>query len=229
MLSFEVGAVKPDAAIFEAALTRLGVDAAHAVMVGDSEEADGGARAVGCGFILVDPLPTVRAHRRAAKCASRLRCAGMTGPDRIRTPWWLKHANKVLVVLLRLGVPVSRRESPVVLTVPGRKTGKPRSTPITPMHIDGKRYVVNGYPGADWVDNVRAAERVTVTQGRRTEQVRMVELSPEDARPVLRAFPALVSTGVDIMKRAGVLTTGTADELEGLAGRLPVFRIDPVT
>jgi hypothetical protein len=35
-------------------------------------------------------------------------------------------------------------------------------------------------------------------------------------------------TGVDIMKRAGVLKTGTPDELEGMAGRLPVFRIDPV-
>ena len=58
VLSFEVGAVKPDAAIFETALSRLGVAAEHAVMVGDSEEADGGARAVGCGFILVDPLPT---------------------------------------------------------------------------------------------------------------------------------------------------------------------------
>jgi HAD superfamily hydrolase (TIGR01509 family) len=58
VLSFEVGAVKPDAAIFETALTRLGVDAERAVMVGDSDEADGGARAVGCGFVLVDPLPT---------------------------------------------------------------------------------------------------------------------------------------------------------------------------
>ena len=58
VLSFEVGAIKPDAAIFETALARLGVEAPHAVMVGDSDEADGGARAVGCGFILVDPLPT---------------------------------------------------------------------------------------------------------------------------------------------------------------------------
>ncbi|MDT5208341.1 MAG: hypothetical protein QOF67_756 [Mycobacterium sp.] len=58
VLSFEVGAIKPDAVIFQTALARLGVDAAHAVMVGDSDEADGGARAVGCGFILVDPLPT---------------------------------------------------------------------------------------------------------------------------------------------------------------------------
>jgi HAD superfamily hydrolase (TIGR01509 family) len=60
VLSYEVGAVKPDAAIFETALTRLGVDAARAVMVGDSDEADGGARAIGCGFALVDPLPTTQ-------------------------------------------------------------------------------------------------------------------------------------------------------------------------
>jgi HAD superfamily hydrolase (TIGR01509 family) len=58
VLSFEVGAVKPDPEIFTTAMERLGVAAADTVMVGDSEEADGGARAVGCGFILVDPLPT---------------------------------------------------------------------------------------------------------------------------------------------------------------------------
>ena len=57
----------------------------------------------------------------------------------------------------------------------------------------------------------------------------MVELPPDEARPVLRAFPALVPTGVDLMKRSGVLTDGTPDELEGLAGRLPVFRIDAIT
>jgi len=150
-------------------------------------------------------------------------------PDRVAPPRWLKPMNKLFMVLLRLGVPISRHEAPVVLTVPGRKTGKPRSTPITPMLVDEKRYVVNGYPGADWVGNVRSADQATLTQGRRSEQVRMVELSPDDARPVLRAFPALVPTGADLMKRAGVLTTGTPDELEGLAGRLVVFRIDPVT
>lgn len=59
VLSFEVGATKPDRRIFATALSRLGVSAHDAVMVGDSDEADGGARALGCGFVLVDPLPTV--------------------------------------------------------------------------------------------------------------------------------------------------------------------------
>lgn len=58
VLSFEVGAVKPNSEIFQTALTALGVPAQDALMVGDSEEADGGARALGCRFALVDPLPT---------------------------------------------------------------------------------------------------------------------------------------------------------------------------
>jgi deazaflavin-dependent oxidoreductase (nitroreductase family) len=153
----------------------------------------------------------------------------MPNGERIRPPRWLKPLNKVFMVMLRLGLPISRGESPVVLTVSGRKTGKPRSTPVTPMDVGGKRYVVNGYPGADWVNNVRAAGVVTLTQARRTERFRMVELSLVEARPVLRAFPAAVPTGVELMKRVGLLTEGTPDEAEGLAGRCPVFRIDPIT
>lgn len=58
VLSFEVGATKPDPAIFTAAVERLGVSPQDTLMVGDSEEADGGARAIGCRFALVNPLPT---------------------------------------------------------------------------------------------------------------------------------------------------------------------------
>ena len=57
VLSFEVGAAKPDPRIFTSALDRLGVRAEEALMVGDSEENDGAARELGCSFALVDPLP----------------------------------------------------------------------------------------------------------------------------------------------------------------------------
>ncbi len=57
VLSFEVGHVKPSPKIFQTALSRLGVAASDAVMIGDSDEADGAARDVGCEFVLVDPLP----------------------------------------------------------------------------------------------------------------------------------------------------------------------------
>ena len=92
MLSFEVGAVKPDPAIFETALTRLGVAARQAVMVGDSEEADGGARALGCGFVLVDPLPTRERTDglRSALAGLRRRRSRSGGRPPFVPPWWLK-------------------------------------------------------------------------------------------------------------------------------------------
>jgi deazaflavin-dependent oxidoreductase (nitroreductase family) len=145
----------------------------------------------------------------------------------VRPPWWLKPANKVFIQMSRLGMSFGG-ESPVVLTVPGRKSGTPRSTPVTPMTVDGKRYVVGGFPGADWVRNVRAAGEVTLSRGRRRERVRMVELPAEEAGPLLRVWPTEVPTGVGFMKRSGLIDEGLPEEFEALAGICPVFRFDPV-
>jgi deazaflavin-dependent oxidoreductase (nitroreductase family) len=152
----------------------------------------------------------------------------MADDTRIRPPWWLKPMNKVFMFMLRRGLPISGKEGPVVLTVPGRKSGAPRSTPITPMYVDDKRYVVAGFPGADWVKNARTAATATLTAGKVDETVRMVELGTDEARPLLRQFPTLVPTGVSFMKRSGLVTDGTPDEFEALAGRCAVFRFDPV-
>ena len=74
VLSYEVGAAKPDLRIFEAALTRLGVDASDTLMIGDSEENDGAAREVGCSFVWVDPLPIAL---RPTGLVDALRSAGV--------------------------------------------------------------------------------------------------------------------------------------------------------
>ncbi len=147
--------------------------------------------------------------------------------ERIKPPRWLKPMNKVLMAAARTGLPIFGKERPVVLTVLGRKTGKPRSTPITPMEVDGQRYVVGGFPGADWVRNAQANPEAQLTRGRQTERIRMVELSVEEARPLLRQFPTLVPTGVGFMKGAGLITEGRPEEFEALAGRCSVFRFDP--
>ena len=54
--------------------------------------------------------------------------------------------------------------------------------------------------------NVRAAGKATVARGHSVRHVRMVELSAEDARPLLRVFPEEVPTGVGFMKRAGLVS-----------------------
>lgn len=142
-------------------------------------------------------------------------------------PWWLKYVNKVMIGLQKLGV--GGTNGPVILTVPGRRTGQPRSTPITPMIVDDKRYVVAGLPDSDWAANVRAAGVATLHQGRQAQRVQMVEMSADQARPLLREFPVKVPTGVGFIKNAGLVTGPNPDEFEALAGRCAVFRIDPVT
>ena len=139
-------------------------------------------------------------------------------------PKWLRYFNKVVIGAHKIGLKLPM----VVLTVPGAKSGKPRPTPITPFTLDGHRYAVGGVPGSSWITNARKAKEGTLTQGRRTQRVRIVELSPEDSRPVLRAFPVEVPTGVGFIRNAGLVKEGTPDEFEALAGIAAVFRFDPL-
>lgn len=142
--------------------------------------------------------------------------------DRPKPPSWLKPMNRLVVALGRIGVPAGPSQ---VLTVPGRKTGQPRSTPMTPFEHDGALYTVAGYPGADWAANARAAGTGELRRGRRTRRVRIVELTAAESRPVLRAFARKVPVGVGFAKRSGLVTDGTPDEFERLAGRLAVFEL----
>lgn len=143
----------------------------------------------------------------------------------LRPPRYLKPMNRLMKAVQKLGIPTGPA---MVLTVPGRRSGRPRSTPMTPFGVRGGLYVVAGYPGADWAANARAAGTGTLARGRRRRQVRIVELTAADARPVLREFPAKVPVGVAFAKRSGLVRDGTAEEFEALAGRLAVFRFDPV-
>jgi deazaflavin-dependent oxidoreductase (nitroreductase family) len=142
-----------------------------------------------------------------------------------RPPRWLKPMNKVVIAMQKLGV---RTGPAMVLTVPGRKSGRPRSTPMTPFELHGNLYTVAGFRRAEWALNARAAGAGTLTRGRKSKRVRIVELTAEEARPVLRSFPVEVPVGVGFAKRSGLVDQGTPDEFEALAGRCPVFRFDPI-
>ena len=141
-----------------------------------------------------------------------------------RPPRWLKPMNRLMMTAQKLGL---RTGPAYVLTVPGRKSGKPRSTPMTPFDYRGGLYTVAGYPGSDWASNARAAGFGTLSRGRRSRRVAIVELDADQARPVLRAFPGSVPVGVAFAKRSGLVQQGTPEEFEALAGRLAVFRFDP--
>jgi deazaflavin-dependent oxidoreductase (nitroreductase family) len=94
-------------------------------------------------------------------------------------------ANRLVRLLLALGL----MPGPTyLLTVPGRRTGRPLSTPVTLVEEGGDRWLVAPYGEVAWVRNVRAAGRITLTRGRHAETVPIRELGAADAAPVLQRY-----------------------------------------
>jgi HAD superfamily hydrolase (TIGR01509 family) len=69
VFSFEVGAIKPEPAIFLAACDAVGVTPAEALMVGDHPAADGGAADAGIRTLLLPMSPAGATHGLAAVLA----------------------------------------------------------------------------------------------------------------------------------------------------------------
>jgi len=146
-------------------------------------------------------------------------------PTRLRgLPRWLKPMNKLLVAVFRSGMPI---EGLAILTIPGRKSGRPVTNPVTPMTVDGDTYLV-GFPGTHWVANARASPcAAELLAGRCSRDVALVELPVEERPRVLREFPAQVPVGTKMMIRAGHVRRGTPEEFVQIADRCAVFRVDP--
>jgi deazaflavin-dependent oxidoreductase (nitroreductase family) len=92
--------------------------------------------------------------------------------------WWFR-------ALTKLGLGASYRQ---ILTVPGRKTGRPHSTPVDVIEVGGDRWLVAGYGPANWVLNTRAHGEVTLRRGGHSETYKVEEVGAEDAIPVLRKY-----------------------------------------
>src|SRR5207237_7365901 len=73
-----------------------------------------------------------------------------------------------------------------LITVRGRKTGLPRTTPVALVDLDGRRWVIGTFGETNWVRNLRTAGEATLTVGRKREDVRATELSPEGAAAFFR-------------------------------------------
>ena len=100
-----------------------------------------------------------------------------------RVPAWVPYFNVLARRLLALGVPMG---PDVLITVRGRTSGQPRSTPITLCENDGRRGLISPFGETDWVRNLRAAGSATLTIARRTEEVTAVELGPSEAAAFVR-------------------------------------------
>ena len=93
-----------------------------------------------------------------------------------RAPGFVSLFNPVARRILRLGALLGPN---ALLTVTGRKSGVPRTTPVALVEVDGRRWVIGTFGEVNWVRNFRAANRATLSVGRRRDEVVAEELDHE--------------------------------------------------
>jgi deazaflavin-dependent oxidoreductase (nitroreductase family) len=127
--------------------------------------------------------------------------------------------NALVRPLARVGLTGPRT---FLLIVPGRRTGRLWSTPVSIVKEGEERWLVAPYGDRNWVKNARAASWVELRRGRRRERLAVEELSPEEAVPVLRRYYELGRVTRPFFQ----VTLGSShDEWLAEASRHPVFRL----
>jgi len=158
-------------------------------------------------------------------------------PKPYRVNLFVRFNNAVMRSLIRAGLRIGTF---AVLTVPGRKTGRPVNVPLVVFPHGDNRYLVASYGVVNWVRNLRAADgRANLQIGHATEKISAIELPAEQAGPILRFTlqtgpPGIPRLIVRIFRRFLVLPyldvdmDSSDDDFVRAARNHPVFRLQPV-
>ena len=74
------------------------------------------------------------------------------------------------------------------LTVPGRKSGKPRTIVITPVEVNGFEYLVSPRGQSDWVLNLRAAGSGKLRTKKHVREITVTEVEANERDNVLKYY-----------------------------------------
>ncbi|MEV1128789.1 nitroreductase/quinone reductase family protein [Agromyces sp. NPDC049794] len=127
--------------------------------------------------------------------------------------------------LHRLGVPLGTIH---IITIPGRASGEPRSTPVSPLTVDERRYVIAGLSNSSWAKNARAAGHGQLSKGRAHEDIDLIEVTNATTRKrVMKAFPTEVPHGVQFFIRIGLVKSADPADFAAASDKVAVFEIRP--
>jgi deazaflavin-dependent oxidoreductase (nitroreductase family) len=129
--------------------------------------------------------------------------------------------NGPIKLAVRLGL--SPRGSQM-LTVPGRKTGEPRTVPVNPLELDGATYLVAPRGNTNWSRNLRAAGEGELRVGRRRRRFRFDEIPDSEKLPPLRAY--LERWEPETKSQFELGKDAPDEQLQEIAPLHPVFRLD---
>jgi deazaflavin-dependent oxidoreductase (nitroreductase family) len=145
--------------------------------------------------------------------------------QQLQPPRGISVFNAIARPLLAAGLPMGFNG---LLTVPGRKTGQPRTTPVAIIEVDGRRWIWCPWGERHWVRNLRAAGRATIEVRRQTESVTARELDPAERlvffRDVLRPLARSMRGGMWFIRTFDGVDL---DEPVAAAANRPVFELRP--
>ena len=140
-------------------------------------------------------------------------------------PWWVTIFSPIARSVLATRFPLGFNG---LITVPGRKTGVPRTTPVAIINVSGRRWVWAPWGEVNWVRNLRAAGRATIEVRRQTEPVTARELDPAERLVFFRDVLGPLARSM----RGGMWFIRTFDGVDlddpaAAAANRPVFELRP--
>ena len=130
--------------------------------------------------------------------------------------------NRLLTLASKAGLSMA---GSCTLTVVGRKSGKPRTTPVNPMELGGATYLVAPRGTTEWVRNLRVAGEGELKLGRKTTPFRAEEVSDAEKLPILKAY--LDKWAWEVRSFFELEKDPSDDDIRGVAHLHPVFRVLP--
>src|ERR1700737_827856 len=117
------------------------------------------------------------------------------GNANAHTPGFVRFFGPLATRLLGAGVPMGPN---ALITVRGRKSGLPRTTPVALVESDGRRWIQSPFGDVNWVRNLRESGQATLAVGKHAESVTAAELTEDEAAafyaevltPYFRRVPA---------------------------------------
>jgi len=128
--------------------------------------------------------------------------------------------NRLLNGLSRLGLSFAGSRS---LTVRGRKSGKPYTTPVNPLEVDGETYLVAPRGQTQWSKNLRVVGDGELRLGRTVRRFRGVEVADADKLPILKAY--LDKWAWEVGAFFELPKDPSDEQIAGTAPDHPVFRV----
>jgi deazaflavin-dependent oxidoreductase (nitroreductase family) len=131
-----------------------------------------------------------------------------------------KFFNRALGAMIGIGIGPAHI---YLLEVRGRKTGKLYATPVDPVEINGKRYLVAPRGRTQWVRNAEAAAEIVLRRGSNRRKFRVRVMADEEKPTVLKAY--LDNYKREVQRYFSIPAGSPPEAFTPIAPKYPIFEL----